>query len=343
MVIRQEESRIRTSFPRARSFAALANIILCCSGSFVFSDVGQIGLNSELSKNAGRHRSRFVRIALDLSPLPVTRDERRRVFDRIEALAAHAQARALSPSVGERLQAISRVLFVEEGFKGSLDVTESASLSINEVLEKKAGTCLSLVILYLAVAKRAGLEVHAAATPVHLFVRYEGPDGVLNVETLEGGRFLDEETYRRRHRIDESSIDRGIFLRPLPDEAVLAHFLSNLGALHSAAGLHRRAMRDFKKALKLYPDLVAAWYNRGLEQLNHGDFEEARSYLSRAIELHPLDAEAFNNRGLANLRLGDRLAAERDFQEALRLEPGQKEARRNLELLRVGTGPESEH
>jgi len=91
--------------------------------------------------------------------------------------------------------------------------------------------------------------------------------------------------------------------------------------------------RSAELQLNLYPDIVVAWYNRGLDRLKHGDFEEARADLSRAIELHPLDAQAFNNRGLASLKLGDREAARRDFEQALSIESSQKEARGNLRLL----------
>ena len=85
-------------------------------------------------------------------------------------------------------------------------LSDPKSLSLPDLLKDRRGTCVSLVILYLSIAERLGLNVHAAATPVHLFVRYEGPEGVINIETLELGRTIEDVEYSRRHRIADSSV-----------------------------------------------------------------------------------------------------------------------------------------
>ncbi|MBI3450207.1 MAG: tetratricopeptide repeat protein [Acidobacteria bacterium] len=242
---------------------------------------------------------------------------------------------ALPPaaSAKQTIDAINDLLFAKEGYHGTTALSDPNNLSIPKLLKAKRGTCVSLVILYLAIAERLGLDVYAAATPVHLFIRYEGPDGVINIETLEQGRAVEDAEYRRQHRMADSSIDRGLFMRPLTKRAVIAHFLSNRGAIASRAGQKEDALEDFDAAIELYPDLEAAYYNRGLEHLKAGEFEAARADLTTAIELHPLDAQAFNNRGLADLKLGDNAAARRDFEEAMRIDPAQKEARENLKRL----------
>lgn len=272
--------------------------------------------------------------ALRLSPRQVHRRERKEVFRALDVFAARVRS-TLSAGASSRqtLEAINDLLFGIEHFRGTMTLDNPLSLSLPSLLKEKRGTCVSLVILYLSVAERVGLALHAAATPVHLFVRYEGPEGILNVETLEQGRMVDDSEYRRRHRMADSSIERGIFMRPLTKRAVLAHFLSNRGAIASREGRREDALRDLYAALKLYPDLEAAYYNRGLEHLKAGELEAARADLSKAIELHPLDAQAFNNRGLANLKLGDAEASRRDFEEAVRIDPGQREAKENLKLL----------
>jgi len=272
--------------------------------------------------------------ALRLAPEAANRRDRRETLRRIDELAGRVTT-ALPPGATPRqtLDVINDVLFTKEGFRGTISLSDPSSPSIPQLLRDKRGTCVNLVILYLAIAERLGLDVHAAATPVHLFVRYDGPDGVINIETLEQGRTVDDAEYRRRNRIADSSVERGLFLGPLSQRAVIAHFLSNRGAIASRGGRREDALADFDAALELYPDLEAAYYNRGLEQLKAGQFEAARADLTKAVELHPLDAQAFNNRGLAELKIGDAAAARRDFEEAMRIEPGQKEARENLKLL----------
>jgi len=272
--------------------------------------------------------------AIRLAPDAPARRERKDALRQIDELAGRVRtAIPADATPRQTIDAINDALFTKEGFHGTMALSDPKSLSLPDLLKDKRGTCVTLVILYVSVAERLDINVHAAATPVHLFVRYEGPDGVINVETLEQGRTIEDAEYLRRHRIADSSVERGIFMRPLSNRAVIAHFLSNRGAIASRAGGRDDAMRDFDAALELYPDLEAAYYNRGLEHLKAGEFDTAREDLTKAIELHPLDAQAFNNRGLANLRGGDSEAARRDFEEAMRIDPAQKEARENPKLL----------
>ena len=190
--------------------------------------------------------------ALRLSPGNPSRQERREALRRLDTIAA--RIRAVLPAgatTQESLEVVNRMLFEQEGFRGTMGLEDPRSLSIEALLDEKKGTCVSLVILYLSVLDRLGIPAEAAATPVHLFVRIESATGTLNVETLEGGRLLTEEDYRRRNRMTDGSIERGIFMKALPRAAVLAHLLSNRGVISARAGRHRRAMRDFREALNL--------------------------------------------------------------------------------------------
>jgi len=276
----------------------------------------------------------FAEATLRLDPQATHRRERKDALRQIDDLAERVKAAlpaAASPK--QTIDAINDLLFTKEGYHGTIALADPNSLSISKLLETKRGTCVSLVILYLAIAERVGLDVHAAATPIHLFVRYEDPEGIVNVETLEGGRTVEDADYRRQHRMTDSSIDRGLFMRPLTKRAVIAHFLSNRGAIASRDGRKEEALEDFDAAIELYPDLEAAYYNRGLEHLKAGELEAAKADLTKAIELHPLDAQAFNNRALAEIKLGDTAAAKRDFEAAIRIDPAQKEVRENLKRL----------
>jgi regulator of sirC expression with transglutaminase-like and TPR domain len=96
---------------------------------------------------------------------------------------------------------------------------------------------VDLAIVYLAMAQRLGLDAHAVATPVHLFVRVRLPDGtVRNVELMEGGIHLDDDIYRRRYRISQDAIEAGVFLRNLTNGEAVAHLMSNQGVALSKQG-----------------------------------------------------------------------------------------------------------
>jgi regulator of sirC expression with transglutaminase-like and TPR domain len=279
--------------------------------------------------------------ALRLAPEPPSRRERRAILARIDSLAA-AVGRDLSEDMTPRqkLEVVNRIFFEELELRGTLDVDDPAGLSLQALLERREGTCVTLVILYLAVAERAGLTLHGAATPEHLYILHGGDKARINVETLERGAFVENSAYRRPHRMADESVERGILMAPLSKQAVLAHLVSNRGVLALRDGSVKAALREFDSALRLHAELPAAHYNRGLAHLALEDYAAAREDFTRAIELHPLDAQAFNNRGIASLRLGDPQGARRDFESALRIKPALREARDNLRLLGSGHDPE---
>lgn len=233
----------------------------------------------------------------------------------------------------ERLVALNDHFFGSEGFVPIEDTFGRGGISLVSVLNDRRGTCVGLAIAYLALAERIGLEAHAVATPDHMFVRVGLGNRSRNVELLEGGIEIDDDMYRRRHKIDSASIDNGVFLRNLTEKEVLAHVFVNQGIALSRQGELGRALQRYEQALELTPALVAAWYNRGVDLLHAGRLQDALASFNRSIELYAGDAQAFNNRGLTNWRLADLRAAEADFRQALQLEPALLEAEHNLQLL----------
>jgi tetratricopeptide (TPR) repeat protein len=79
---------------------------------------------------------------------------------------------------------------------------------------------------------------------------------------------------------------------------------------------------------------AAAYYERGNQQFELGDYAAAIADYSRAVELDPTHARAFNNRGLAHSMQENSTAALDDFTTAIRLDPAYARAHKNrLRLL----------
>ena len=231
------------------------------------------------------------------------------------------------------LGALNVHFFGQTGFAAIPDASAPEGSSVAATLQSRRSTCVGLAIVYLAFAERVGLEARAVATPVHLFIRVRLPDGIRNVELMEGGIHLDDDIYRRRYRIDPAAIEAGVFMQDLTTDEVLAHLLSNQGVALSRQGKPRAALRRYRKALDLAPDLVAAWYNQGIDLMKQGHLKKALASFDRAIAIYPADGPARNNRGLVRAQLGDIEGARADFERALQLEPGMREAEENLKRL----------
>ncbi|MDR0475675.1 MAG: tetratricopeptide repeat protein, partial [Treponema sp.] len=118
------------------------------------------------------------------------------------------------------------------------------------------------------------------------------------------------------------------------------------GIMFASRGEYANAIADFDSAIRLNPDMVAAYYFRGSALLasvsrvsnvkDNFDFsitqqrataEQARvidlaiADFSLAIRLDPNDASAYNTRGIAYGVKGDFDRAVADFNEAIRLDP----------------------
>ena len=65
------------------------------------------------------------------------------------------------------------------------------------------------------------------------------------------------------------------------------------------------AIEDINKAIKLYPDLAEAYYNRANRMAISGKLPEAYDDYTRAIELEPSMGEAYYNRALVQIFLKD--------------------------------------
>jgi regulator of sirC expression with transglutaminase-like and TPR domain len=187
--------------------------------------------------------------------------------------------------------------------------------------------------LYLGIAEEMRLPVYAVATPAHLFLRFDDGSTRINIEATAMGAMRTDEEYAREGGMPGASLHKGVFLRNLSDDQFLAQVHSNLGVVYSERKNDVAAAREFERALNLDPGLPAAWYNRGNDRLRRVDYRGAVKDFSRALDLYPIDVWALNNRGVAYRNLDKSGKARRDFEAALRIDPGFEPARKNLDAL----------
>ena len=82
---------------------------------------------------------------------------------------------------------------------------------------------------------------------------------------------------------------------------------------------HDTSIGHYTEALKLNPQLVDAYYNRGFAYDEEGKFDRAIKDYTKAIELNPSDDSAYNNRGRAYGKKGDYDRAIADYTKAIEL------------------------
>ena len=93
------------------------------------------------------------------------------------------------------------------------------------------------------------------------------------------------------------------------------------GLTHQNRRNYERAVEHYTEALRLNPQLVEAYNNRGNAHLKKGDYDRAIEDLNTAIQLNPNFSDAYNNRGITYKNEGDFDRAIEDYTKAIDLKP----------------------
>ena len=111
------------------------------------------------------------------------------------------------------------------------------------------------------------------------------------------------------------------------DSELAARAWFSVGYLALLEKLDRKMALDaYDKALRLNPDLVEAYYNRGMVKIVLGQWEAALADYDAAIARNPNYAEAYYNRGMVKEALGQREAALVEYDAAIAQKPDYTQA-----------------
>ena len=97
----------------------------------------------------------------------------------------------------------------------------------------------------------------------------------------------------------------------------LVSLYQNRGTLKNVLGQHKAAIADWDAALERSPDFVEVYFNRGGAKTALGDFEGGVADCSTAIELHPEAMPAYYNRAQAFMELKRYVAGIEDYDKVL--------------------------
>lgn len=104
---------------------------------------------------------------------------------------------------------------------------------------------------------------------------------------------------------------------------------NNRGIAYSDTCAYDRAIEDLNKAIELNPNDAEFYNNRGIAYRSKGKVHLAIEDYNKAIDLDPRDVEFYNNRGIAYYKKGDVDRAIADYNKAIALNPDYIEAYNN--------------
>jgi regulator of sirC expression with transglutaminase-like and TPR domain len=190
------------------------------------------------------------------------------------------------------VQALNEYLFDVQGFEGNRQRYEDPRNScLNEVLERRTGIPITLSVVYMEVAHRAGLRIEGVNFPGHFLVRCKGASeragAGLIIDPFHRGAVLTEHDCRvllQRHVGPEVAFSRSL-LSSATRAQVIARMLLNLKRLY----VHMRS------------------------------FPQARDVTDLILAITPSALTELRDRGLLAYHLNDVTSALRDLQTYLKL------------------------
>jgi regulator of sirC expression with transglutaminase-like and TPR domain len=227
-------------------------------------------------------------------------------LDRLDALGHEAKRRVtaaavvpgaapprVDPDGYARVIALNHYLFRELHFAGNDGEYEDPRNSfLNEVLDRRTGIPIALALLYMEVARRAGVHVEGINFPGHFLLRCPARRGTnysedLIIDAYDGGRLLTEDACRellRRHAGDDAVLEPRVLKRATKPQMLV------------------RMLLNLKRAF-----------------VRMHSFPQARDVTELLLAVNPSAADELRDRGLLAYHLNDFSAALRDLQAYLRI------------------------
>jgi regulator of sirC expression with transglutaminase-like and TPR domain len=206
-----------------------------------------------------------------------------RVQVEMERLANHGEVLA-------GLSALRHVLADIEGFRGNEDDYHSPDNSfLDLVLERKVGLPISLSVLYLEVARRAGIPLYGVSFPGHFLVACSAGDHKLVVDPFHEGEILTEEGCKEllERVAPQLRFNPETMLSPAPVELIAYRMLSNLRRVYLERQDFERGLAVVDLLLMLAPNHPGELRTRAALLARLGAYRAALKDVERCLELSP--------------------------------------------------------
>ena len=228
-----------------------------------------------------------------IAKLDAIGDRARRAVERHTDLSGDASALSC-------IKAVNQFLFEDLQFVGNREKYEDPRNScLNEVLDRRTGIPITLSVVYMEIARRAGLQIDGVNFPGHFLVRCpdlggastglragRGPRGLI-IDPFHAGALLSEHDCRlllQRHVGSEVAFNKSL-LAPTTRMQIIVRMLLNLKRIY----VHMRS------------------------------FPQARDVTELLLAVTPSALNELRDRGLLAYHLNDVTGALRDLQTYLKL------------------------
>jgi len=266
---------------------------------------------SEHHKNAFAHAALSPDPDLAIAALMIARVEYPRLdagpyLDRLDEIGREAKLRVeaatrvggdtpahVDPDRYAQVLALNDYLFGELRFVGNeVRYEDPRNSFLNEVLDRRTGIPITLALVYLEIARRAGLHVVGINFPGHFLLRCPARRGVthgedLIIDAFHGGALLSEDACKQlleRHAGEDAVFDAHLLARATKPQ-ILVRMLVNLKRLYVSMHSFPQALDVTELLLAVNPSATSELRDRGLLAYNLNNYAAALRDLQMYLQL----------------------------------------------------------
>jgi Flp pilus assembly protein TadD len=224
-------------------------------------------------------------------------------FEQAFALDADMQA-FIEPIRNRRLpreKMVALIQAMEERGMFSLEYAE-VTRTASDTFHDRQGNCLSFTMLFVTLARAAGLQASYQSVQVPPSWSYDGKVVVASHVNTVVRSGSSEETvvdFNVRPYQDQQRSRR------VSDSYALGLFYTNLGAEAMLRDEHAAAFAYLRAAAAVRPDIAGVWVNLGVLYARHGKYEHAEAAYLRALEVNSNEPSAMTNLAVVYDALGE--------------------------------------
>lgn len=234
-------------------------------------------------------------------------------------------------SLSEKQDGADQVLLAYEALKKlSVRFKEQDEVSFVKNIAFTEMDCDSSSFAVMSVGDELVWPLFAMTLPSHLFVRWEGRGVSFN---MDYGIQRSINDYASDPRLDPAAVRDRVYLKPLDDVELEAQFLFNRGVELMSRGKFQESLDAFDRAVQLMPNFAKAYHYRGAVLIRLGRSQEALVSLETAIRWDRRLPEAHFNRGIALEHLSRVPEALEAYEQALLIDAQYEKARLRRDTL----------
>lgn len=187
-------------------------------------------------------------------------------------------------------RALAQVLGEEEGFRGDFDEYDAPSNSfLHQVLDTRRGLPILLSILWVEVARGAGIRADGVGLPGHFVAVVGEGDRQTLIDPFGGGRPLarDEALHRASMAVGTPGRVDPTWLEPVPARNTILRVLANLANSYERRGDTARLLRTVGDQCRLDPENPIHFLRRGETYGTLGERKAALADLNLVLATTP--------------------------------------------------------